>query len=86
MPNLFFSDQSGGQGNLFFPSAPREAPPKEDEEAKALSQLEARGVTILRREEVVQGQFGPVHCCRYWLAPESFDRARELLGLPRGAP
>ena len=49
-----------------------------------VSQIEGRGVTILRRDETVPGHFGPVHCCRYWIAPESLQRARELLGLPTG--
>lgn len=48
-----------------------------------VSQLEKRGLKILRRDETVPGHFGPVRCSRYWLAPESFDRARELLGSPR---
>lgn len=46
-----------------------------------VSQIEARGVQILRRDETVPGAFGPVHCCRYWIAPEALQRARELLGL-----
>lgn len=46
-----------------------------------VSQIERRGVRISRREETVPGAFGPVHCCRYWLAPESLQRARQLLGL-----
>ena len=45
-----------------------------------ISQLEQRGVRILRKDETVPGAFGPVHCCRYWLAPESIALARELLG------
>src|SRR5258705_493757 len=45
-----------------------------------VSQLERRGLRILRKDEVVPGAFGPVHCCRYWLAPESTARAHELLG------
>jgi hypothetical protein len=44
-----------------------------------VSQLERRGLTIQRKDEVVPGAYGPVHCCRYWLAPESSERARELL-------
>ncbi len=44
-----------------------------------ISQLEGRGVRILRRDETVPGTFGPVHCCRYHLAPESRERAAELL-------
>jgi hypothetical protein len=46
-----------------------------------VSQLEQRGLSITRREEIVAGAFGPVHCMRYSLAPESIQRARELLGL-----
>lgn len=46
-----------------------------------ISQLERRGLTILRKNETVPGAFGPVHVCRYWLAPESRARALELLGL-----
>lgn len=45
-----------------------------------VSQLEQRGVTILRRDEVVPGAYGPVHCCRYWIAPESHQSALALLG------
>jgi len=44
-----------------------------------VSQLERRGLTILRKEETVPGAFGPVHCCRYWLDPESRDRALKLV-------
>lgn len=47
-----------------------------------VSQIERRGIRILRREEVVPGHFGSVHCCRYWLAPEALQRARELLRSP----
>ena len=47
-----------------------------------VSQIERRDVRISRREETVPGAFGPVHCCRYWLASESLQHARELLGLP----
>ena len=47
-----------------------------------VSQIEARGVVMLRSEETVPGAFGPVRCMRYRLAPESLQRARELLGLP----
>lgn len=36
-----------------------------------VSQLEQRGVTILRRNEVLPGAFGPVHCKRFWLAAAS---------------
>lgn len=45
-----------------------------------VSQLERRGVRILRKEETVAGAFGPVRCCRYWLDPQSRARALELLG------
>lgn len=43
--------------------------------------LEARGVRIDRVDEVVPGQFGPIHCKRYRLAPESRAKAAELLGI-----
>lgn len=45
-----------------------------------VSQLESRGVKILRRDETLAGHYGPVTVCRYWLAPESRARALELLG------
>lgn len=48
-----------------------------------VSQLEKRGLTILRKDETVPGHFGRVHCARYWLDPQSRARARELLGLPQ---
>lgn len=51
-----------------------------------ISQLEDRGLKILRKEESVPGAFGPVRCCRYWLADESVELARTLLGLSRSAP
>lgn len=44
-----------------------------------VSQIEARGVVMLRVEETVHGAFGLVRCMRYRLAPESFSHARELL-------
>jgi len=47
-----------------------------------VSELEKRGLRILRKDEVVAGTFGPVRCCRYWLAMESRGRALELLGCP----
>ena len=47
-----------------------------------ISQIEQRGVTILRREETVPGHFGPVYVKRYWIAPDALQRAHELLGLP----
>lgn len=46
------------------------------------SVLQGKGLTILRRDEVVPGFQGiPTHVTRYWLAPTSRDRAAELLGL-----
>ena len=45
-----------------------------------VSQLERRGLMIQRKDETVAGTYGPVHCCRYWMAPESVTRAHELLG------
>lgn len=45
-----------------------------------VSGLQARGLTIHQRDEIVPGFQGiPTHVCRYKRAPESFDRARELL-------
>ena len=45
------------------------------------SVLQGKGLTILRRDEVVPGfQNIPTHVCRYWLAPESRQRAADLLG------
>ena len=46
-----------------------------------VSQLEDRGVKIDRVDETVPGTYGPVHCCRYRMAPESRERAAELLGV-----
>jgi len=46
-----------------------------------VSELQDRGVRILRKEEKVPGHFGPVRCCRYWLDPESLQHAQTLLGL-----
>lgn len=43
--------------------------------------LESRGLKIDRWDEVVPGAYGPVHCKRYRLSPESRERARELLGI-----
>lgn len=51
-----------------------------------VSQIEARGVKILRQEEVIPGAFGPIHCCRYRIAPEALQAARKLLGLPETSP
>ena len=46
------------------------------------SVLQGKGLTILRRDEVVSGFAGiPTHVTRYWLAPESRERAAALLGL-----
>lgn len=46
------------------------------------SVLQGKGLTILRRDEVVPGYAEiPTHVTRYWLAPESRERAAELLGL-----
>jgi hypothetical protein len=47
-----------------------------------VSQFEARGITIRRRDETVPGHFGPVHCCRYWIAPGSIEDAAALLTFP----
>jgi len=46
-----------------------------------VASLENRGIQILRDLEVIGGRFGASHCKRYRLAPESLERARELLGL-----
>lgn len=51
-----------------------------------VAELQARGVMILRKDEIVTGAFGPVRCCRYWLAPQSLQRARALLGYPEPSP
>lgn len=51
-----------------------------------ISQLERRGLVIQRKDEQVPGHFGPVSCKRYWLSPESHQRAAELLGLPTTTP
>ena len=45
-----------------------------------VSQLEQRGIKILRRDETLPGYYGPVTCSRYWLDPASVARARELIG------
>ena len=50
-----------------------------------ISQLEQRGITVLRHDETVPGAFGAVRCCRYKIAPESVQFARGLLGLPSPA-
>lgn len=44
-----------------------------------VSQIEARGVKILRRDETLQGYYGPVTVCRYWIDPASVERARQLI-------
>ena len=47
-----------------------------------VSVLQGKGLTILRHDETVSGYQGiPTHVTRYWLAPNSRDRAAELLGL-----
>jgi len=49
-----------------------------------VSTIQAKGVMILRKTERVPGYMNiPCECCRYWIAPESRERARELLGLPK---
>lgn len=46
-----------------------------------VSGIQTRGVTILRKEEVVPGYMGcSTRVCRYWLDPSSRARAFELLG------
>lgn len=50
-----------------------------------VARLQQRGLLIFRQDETVPGAFGPVRCCRYWLAPESRKLAAELLGYPAGA-
>lgn len=51
-----------------------------------VSELQDRGVTILRHDEVVPGYQGiPTHVSRYWLAPASLPRALELLNGHRQA-
>lgn len=44
-----------------------------------VSELEKRGLTIHRKDETLPGAFGPIRCCRYWLAAESRGLALELL-------
>lgn len=52
-----------------------------------VSVLQEKGVVILRKDEVVPGFQGiPTHVCRYWLAPESLQRAAELLGHTKSPP
>lgn len=47
-----------------------------------VSTIQAKGVQIERRDEVVPGyQAIPTHVCRYWLAEENRERARRLLGV-----
>lgn len=49
--------------------------------ASTVSGLQARGLTIHRCDEIVPGfQDIPTHVMRYRLAPESRQRAAELLG------
>ena len=52
-----------------------------------VSTIQAKGVTILRKTERVPGYMGiSTECCRYWLAPHSRQRARELLEGRRAIP
>lgn len=52
-----------------------------------VSILQGKGLAILRRDEIVPGfQNIPTHVNRYWLAPESYAKARQLLGLLAAAP
>lgn len=49
-----------------------------------VSTIQAKGVMVERRDEVVPGYQGiPTHVCRYWLAPENTERALNLLGLAK---
>lgn len=49
--------------------------------------LQAKGLIVRRREEVVPGFQGiPTHVMRYWLAPESYENARKLLGKADASP
>lgn len=46
-----------------------------------VSGLQRKGIVIHRRYEIVPGFRGcPTDVCRYWLAPESLQTARKLLG------
>lgn len=45
-----------------------------------ISELEKRGIVIDRKPETVVGAYGDVHCVRYWIAPQSRELARTLLG------
>ena len=48
--------------------------------------LQSRGLTILRREETIPGWGGaPTRVMRYWLCPQSLERALELLAGTRQA-
>jgi len=39
------------------------------------------GIAIARKFETVPGYMNlPTRCCRYWLAPDQKDKAREILG------
>lgn len=51
-----------------------------------VSELESKGVRIDRAPEVVPGHYGPVHCKRYRLAPdtENVAHAKALLGARNG--
>ena len=51
-----------------------------------VSQLERRGILIFRHDETVPGAYGPVHCCRYRIAPASVALGHELLSRPTAHP
>ena len=45
------------------------------------AEIQARGILVSRKEEVVPGFRGSqVRCCRYWLEPEERAKAAALLG------
>jgi len=47
-----------------------------------VSELQGKGLRIERELVKLPGYQGePVHCAKYWLSPDSFERARELLGI-----
>lgn len=49
-----------------------------------VSELQGKGLRIERELVKLPGYQGePVHCAKYWLSPDSFERARELLGLEK---
>lgn len=52
-----------------------------------ISTLVSKGVKIDRHDEVVPGyQNIPTHVTRYWLSPESHQKASELIGAATPAP